>query len=57
MEGRWCLKIIIAFGLNESQHSSDMSIRLANRFRADQLAEVFVDPSTHSESMQHEAAF
>lgn len=42
------LKIIIAFGLNESQHSSDMSIRLAKWFRADPLGEVFVDPSTHT---------
>lgn len=38
----------IAFGLNKSQHSSDMSIRLANRFSADPLGKIFVDTSTHT---------
>lgn len=39
-EGRRFLK---DHSLNESQAGRDMSIRLANRFTADPLAEVFVD--------------
>lgn len=46
------LKTIIAFGLNESQPSCDMSSRLANWFSADPLGEVFVDPSTRTESIK-----
>lgn len=40
------LKMITAFGLNESQGSSDTSIRLANWFRADPLVEVLISQHT-----------